>query len=131
MVPLTRYDRLIIASVSVLSLLMWATFQLWPTPDRLLAVVEIGGEKVLQFEVPAAGSPETAQHRITFPRGEATIEARDGQVRILPMPEQVCPLGICWATGWIGRTGQSIVCLPNRIVITLRGRLPAVDGVTH
>jgi len=128
---MTRYDRLIIVSISVFSILLWAAFQLWPTPDQLLAVVEIAGEKVLQFEVPATGSPESARHRITFPRGEATIEARDGRVRILPMSEAVCPLGICWATGWIGRTGQSIVCLPNRIVITLRGRAPLVDGVTH
>jgi len=128
---MTRYDRLIIASVSVFSVLMWATFQLWPTPDQVLAVVEIAGEQVLQFEVPAAGSQEIVQHRITFPRGEAIIESRDGRVRILPMPTEVCPLGICWATGWIGRTGQSIVCLPNRIVITLRGRAAQVDGVTH
>jgi len=128
---MTRNDRLIIASVAVISVLLWAAFRLWPSPDRLLAVVEIAGEKVLQFEVPPAGSPDAARHRISFLRGEATIEARDGQVRILPMPSEVCPLGICWATGWISRTGQSIVCLPNRIVVTLRGHAPRVDGVTH
>ncbi|MEW6523800.1 MAG: NusG domain II-containing protein [Bacillota bacterium] len=127
---MTRYDKLIIVSVAAFSILMWTTFQLWPSPDRLVAVVEIAGQKVLEFEVPQLGSQEVFQYQVAFPRGEATIETQNGKVRILPMPSEVCPLGICSATGWIGRTGQSIVCLPNRIVITLRGRGPGVDGVT-
>jgi hypothetical protein len=110
---------------------MWLTLRLWPSPDRLVAVVEVAGQEVLQFDVPGPGDEEPKHYRLVIPRGEATIEAAAGRVRILPLPSQVCPLGICWSTGWIGRAGQTIVCLPNRIVIRLRGRAPGVDGITY
>ena len=47
--------------------------------------------------------------------------------------EQVtCPDKLCKKTGRINRAGQSIVCLPNRIVIYIEGKSPdEVDGVSY
>lgn len=39
-----------------------------------------------------------------------------------------CPNQICVHHSPITRTGESIVCLPNRVVITLRGRAARVDA---
>lgn len=41
-----------------------------------------------------------------------------------------CPDGLCIRQGRISRTGQSIVCLPHKLVITVEGgELPETDGV--
>ena len=50
---------------------------------------------------------------------------RDGKVTVT---DASCPDGICVSHGAISRPGQSIVCLPNRVVVTVTGGAPAVDG---
>ena len=40
-----------------------------------------------------------------------------------------CPTQECVHTGKITRSGQSIVCLPARIVVQLEGGAAADDGV--
>lgn len=45
------------------------------------------------------------------------IEIRDGGVRMIRAD---CPDQICVHTGRITETGQSIVCVPHRVVVTIR-----------
>jgi hypothetical protein len=47
-------------------------------------------------------------------QGESYLEVRDGRVR---MVDSACPDKLCVKTGWISSPGESIVCLPNRVVI--------------
>ncbi len=49
-------------------------------------------------------------------QGESRLEAKDGRVR---MVDSACPDKLCVRTGWISRPGESIVCLPNRVVIEI------------
>lgn len=67
-------------------------------------------------------------------RHRAELEIEGGRVRMLPLPQELCPRGICSHTGWISRSCESIVCLPNRIMIVF-SRVPpegeeGVDSVT-
>ena len=50
--------------------------------------------------------------------GHNTMEIRDGQVS---MTESDCPNGDCLEFGSISQTNQMIVCLPNKVVLTIRG----------
>lgn len=45
------------------------------------------------------------------------------------MESSDCPTQDCVHTGWITRAGQSIVCLPNHLVVELKGSSPDVDVV--
>lgn len=47
-----------------------------------------------------------------------TVEFAPGKVRI---HETACPSRDCYATGWVDWAGGQIVCLPNRMAITLAG----------
>jgi len=70
---------------------------------------------------------------------KAELEISEGKVRMLPMSRDVCPRGICSEKGWISRGHQSIVCLPNKIVITMRTSTAEkehyenkkIDGITY
>ena len=59
-----------------------------------------------------------------------TIEISGKSVR---MTEASCPDRICIKTGAISRSGQSIVCAPHRIVVTIIGdREPSpYDAITN
>ena len=55
-----------------------------------------------------------------------TVVIRDGQVAIT---ESSCPGEDCVHTGWIRRSGRSIVCLPNRLEVRITGGTPGEDDV--
>jgi hypothetical protein len=89
----------------------------------------------LQTYVRAEGTPEVlitgAEDRWIYPLdGEATVQVpgplgetvvaiREGSVQVLSSP---CPEKICVKTGRISKPGQWIACLPNRVLVTVRGR---------
>ena len=58
--------------------------------------------------------------------GKNTIEIRDGKVR---MTEADCPNHLCVRQGWISFNGQSIVCLPNELSVTITGADGAADFI--
>lgn len=55
---------------------------------------------------------------------DVVIEVKAGQVRVA---ESDCPKGICRNAGWVKTPGRSIVCLPNRVVIEVRGQNDEYD----
>lgn len=40
---------------------------------------------------------------------------------MVEMNKEICPESICSETGWIDSFYQSIVCLPNGIIVTIEG----------
>jgi hypothetical protein len=46
------------------------------------------------------------------------IEVNTGQVRI---KEETSPQNICSNMGWISQTSESLICVPNKIVIKING----------
>ena len=56
-----------------------------------------------------------------------TVEAEPGRVRVL---HSDCPSQDCVHTGWVSRSGGQIICLPNRLVITVTGGTADADAVT-
>lgn len=61
--------------------------------------------------------------------GPATVEVGGGRIRMLEAP---CPDKICIRRGWIEKTGDSIICIPNEIHIFIQGKSAApVDALTR
>lgn len=48
------------------------------------------------------------------------IDISKGRVRIPRLPDHICPNGICTATGWIKNPGETIVCLPNKMIVEIK-----------
>lgn len=90
--------------------------------EGLTAVVSINGETADRFVLDGAG--------------EHTYEAAGYTLRITETAEGLlvaqsdCPTQDCVHTGTISRSGESIVCLPARLSVTLEGgEGPEVDAV--
>ena len=60
--------------------------------------------------------------------GLSKIEIRKGRVR---MVESACDHKICVKKGWTYRTGDSIVCLPNRVRVVILGGQRKIDAITQ
>lgn len=50
--------------------------------------------------------------------GDTLYEINDGKIRIKDAP---CNDKICVNTGFIGNCGESIICIPQKLIITIEG----------
>lgn len=130
---LTLYDKAFIAFILLLSLTGFIiNFRLDARVEQKYITIWVDNEFVMELSF-TEESEEIVQFRFGPNREHtATLEIREGRVRMLPINEELCPRGICSHTGWISRNYQSIVCIPNRIVVAFSDRkLEEVDGVTY
>lgn len=67
--------------------------------------------------------------RIRGPLGETTIAVERGAVSVIDSP---CPHKVCMSMGRISRVGETVACIPNRVLVTVQGRREGgVDAVTR
>lgn len=91
--------------------------------DALTAVISVDGAETER--IPLAGLKET----------ETVIESNGYTLHVHLTETEVwvessdCPTQDCVRTGHISRGGQSIVCLPARVIVTLEGGPAAESGV--
>lgn len=121
------WDALV--AIAVAALAVGSALAAWggqsPGAEELTAVVTVDGEAVERISLAA---PERTERTVRGYGGYVlTLAAEEGAVWV---EESDCPTGDCVHTGRITRGGQSIVCLPARVVITLTGASgEAPDGV--
>jgi hypothetical protein len=60
--------------------------------------------------------------------GDYLVEIKNGKVRAR---EAGCPGRICVQRGWIYRSGDSIICFPNQIIIRLENGGQKEDAITE
>lgn len=135
----TAWDGLVVLCVAALALGV-AIFQ-WrggSSAGELTAVVSIDGAEADRFR-PA----DLLEAPRTYSGGGYTLEvcaALQGEASALGhvksngemglrVARSDCPTQDCVHTGAITRSGQSIVCLPARIIIRLEGGAPDPDAV--
>lgn len=115
----------ILVVLAVVALAAASALTVWPGRDSgsLTAVVTADGEELDRF-APAdlAAGPRTYTHN----GYTLTVTAEDGGLHV---SEADCPTQDCVHTGAISRSGQSIVCLPARIIIQLTGGQADPGGV--
>lgn len=59
-----------------------------------------------------------ADYVVDGDNGDVLILVRDGKIKV---DDETSPLHLCSRQGYISDTHESIVCLPNRIVINISG----------
>ncbi|MDR2526091.1 MAG: NusG domain II-containing protein [Oscillospiraceae bacterium] len=62
----------------------------------------------------------------TVARSGVVVEIAQGRARVRTAP---CPDQLCVHTGWLTHSGETAVCLPQRVSVELVGGKTAVDGV--
>ena len=55
---------------------------------------------------------------------DAEFEVKNGKIR---MTHASCPDKICEKTGYIGSSGQSIICVPNKVTVSVAGSVDSID----
>ena len=71
---------------------------------------------------------QTRELHIHGPIGEAIISIQQGKVRFKHSP---CTNQYCVHQGWLSRTGQVAICLPNQISLQLVGAKTPYDSLNY
>ncbi len=56
------------------------------------------------------------------------IIVEPGRIRF---SEADCPGRICVRTGWLEEAGDTAVCIPDKIIIKVRGRADSIDAISY
>lgn len=124
----SAWDGIIVVLVLLLAAACWLPSRNQADTDgELTVVVSIDGQEVER--IPLSALPDAPQ---SFSAGGYTLYlAPDWPIYPdkpgVRITASDCPTQDCVHTGTITRSGQSIVCLPARMIVTLEGA-PSDDG---
>lgn len=114
-----KWELVMIAAMLLLSLTLVLVISL-TKEEGAVAVVEIDGDEVATYSLDTDGE-------YVLNGGTNVLVIEDG-CAYLSYAE--CPDHTCVRTGKIRYVGESIVCLPNRLSVTVRGEGEGVDLVS-
>jgi hypothetical protein len=127
--PNRQLDRLTVLDILLVAALIalpgWALVRSWRAAreepvawvyrdNRLLGVYQLDRPQVVVIGDKA--------------RPDMKIEIKDGAIRVA---ESDCPKGVCKHAGWVRTPGRSIVCVPNRVIIELKGPHKGYDAESY
>ncbi|MDO4291675.1 MAG: NusG domain II-containing protein [Eubacteriales bacterium] len=120
---LRRGDLLLVLLIAAAALLFFLPGHFAKPPVE--AVIEQDGKELMRLSL-----AQERTERINGVLGENIVQVADGSVSVTWAD---CPDQLCVRQGRISSAGQSIVCLPHRLVIYLddgdgKGGLDAVAG---
>ena len=124
----SRWDALVVCVVILLAVLSAVT--IWgkeQESEELTVVISVDGEEVercLLTELPDMEIPYSANGYTLY----VALTYTGGPDYGIQVSRSDCPTQDCVHTGTISRSGQSIVCLPARIIIQLEGTTDSGDG---
>ncbi|KOA20384.1 hypothetical protein CLHOM_12030 [Clostridium homopropionicum DSM 5847] len=117
---ITTWDKIIIVVLLILSILPAAVLMITKSNSQSSRIV-IKVDNKLEKSIPLNNQGKSKIYEFNFNKNIGYVEVENGRVRMLEMNKEICPNAICSDTGWIDKGYQSIVCLPNNIVVTIEG----------
>ena len=118
-----KNDIILGIGLLVTALCLWLIMQLVMNnsgSEELVAVITVDGEEYAQYPLKSGITMEI------FVDGHNKVIIDDG---VVWMEEADCPDKLCMNQGRISKAGQTIICLPNRIMVTIKGGTAQYDGV--
>ena len=113
-----RIDIIVISAILV-SALLFLLFMTIFKKDGAVVAVEINGEVVAEYPLDKDG---------VFPlNGGTNVLVIENGAAYLSYSS--CPDHVCENTGQIRHVGETIVCLPNRVTVTVKGDVSDDGGV--
>lgn len=114
--------KITVADFIIISAVVGLSFLLGLLPGFL-----VGRGETFVVSCPEMTAEYSLYENRTIELGYADIVVEDGTVRV---EDSTCRDGICENEGRISRAGESIICVPNRLKITVSGN-SEVDAVAE
>ena len=120
---LKKQDILLLAAL-LAGVLLLGAFLMLTRKSGAEVVVKVAGKQVTS--IPLDKDTKYTIHGVNGGTNELVIA--DGQVWL---EQASCPDKLCVHTGTIHKTGETIVCLPHRVVVEITGTTDTFDAVVQ
>lgn len=115
---MNKSDWILIITIAFLCIL-WIVFPFAKQePSQKIAVVYYKNKEIKTIPL---NQNETKEYEVVGENGKIQIEVKNGKVRV---KQENSPLHICSKQGFIEKSTETIVCLPNKIVIKIKEKDP-------
>ncbi len=105
-----RNDIILVVILAVSALLVWLCFSLF-SREGSWVVVTVNGEETARYPL-----SEHREVRLESDGGYNVLVIKDGEADVI---EASCPDGLCVDFRPISKDGETIVCLPNKTVVSI------------
>ena len=120
-----RNDIILIVSILLISFLGIIAIRVMDKEySSKTAVIIIDGSEISR--IPVDNTKEEKRVSFKFGNNVGYLDIKDGAIKMEEMDLKICPEKVCSETGWISKSYETIVCLPNRIAVNIENR-EAVD----
>ena len=116
------YDKLLIILILSLSLVFLLSFNTSEPKYKKCVIYHDGN----LFENIVLNKNQIKE--LNLPEGNMTLEIKEGRIRVL---ESSCPHGLCVDVGWIETDRMPIVCVPNKVIIEIKGDDSNYDAISQ
>ncbi|TDI99764.1 MAG: NusG domain II-containing protein [Caldithrix sp.] len=119
---LTRGDKILASALILISILSFTVLKAVKQPGQI-AVIKVENRQKFSKNLNRAEKFSVSGHI-----SETVIEIVDGAIRIIGSG---CPQKLCVRQGSIRQIGEIIVCVPNKLIISIGGtRKDKFDAIT-
>ena len=109
--------------IAIIALLIINRYKAIST-ENAMVVIEVNGEEVGRYPL----SDDRVIYVESYNGGNNTVTIKDGKVTV---SEASCPDKICVKHKRIKYNGETIICLPNRMTVTIVSEGEKTDGKTY
>lgn len=122
-----KNDIIIIALFVIIAVISGVWFMFSSNSKSQTKYVEIYVDNVLYKKIELTSNMKEQTFTVNTKYGWNIVHIANGKVNV---KDADCPDKICVKSGYIDKPGQSIVCLPHKMVVEIKGQSKdAVDGV--
>jgi hypothetical protein len=105
-----RNDLILLLGIVLVAALVLVAFHLLKADGATVEVTK-NGKKIAEYPL-----TQNAEIRLDGAAGHAILIIEDGQAYI---KEASCPDKLCIKQGKINKNGETVICLPNKLVVTV------------
>lgn len=110
-----KRDIILVLSMVIIAAAAFLIINFAVKKDGSYAVIKVDGKVIKTLDL---NSGETTIEVNGYQGGVNKVVINDGKVS---MTDADCPDELCVKTGKISRVGETIVCLPHRVVVEIKG----------
>ena len=117
-----KADIILVIALLLLAVFSYFFIELFVKKDGAMVEITVDGQILGEY---ALDEDRTIS---VYPDDSAIVIIDEGSVYMF---HSDCPDKICVDTGRISKTGETIVCLPKKIVVEVKGNDNELDGVVQ
>lgn len=125
----TKGDKFLIITIVIISVisLIFINKSVSSYEEKYISI-QVDGKEVKRIKFDSSLVGETIPIKTEY--GYNLLEIGEDKVRVI---EADCPDQLCVKQGYISRVGEAIVCLPNRLVVEIKGgeKEIEIDGISY